>query len=276
MPVTNRATRSPTPRCCPSIWVGRCGCSTCATKGWPGTRRGPYSHNKPCWARCAGRIIAYEHISKGLSANDCNIREQHPGDVLAGQLLGAPVNSNIELGVPGNKYVFDNAMLRWEMVAPLMDRASPLRTTHLRDPYGTPHLFGMESFMDEVAVATNSDPIEFKLSYLKVDREHDVINAAARQYGWDTRPSPRNDQTRADIAVGRGFAYRQMHATYVAMIAEVGVHRDSGVIEVQRLVVAHDCGMVINPKTIRHVIECQLVWQLGRTLYERYSSTRTW
>ncbi len=216
----------------------------------------------------SGRIIAYEHISKGLSAQDCSARELHPGDVLAGHLLGAPVNSIIELGVPGNRYVFDNAMLRWEMVAPLMERASPLRTTHLRDPYGTPHLFGMESFMDEVAVATNSDPIEFKLSYLKVDREHDVINAAARQYGWDSRPSPRNDQAQADIAIGRGFAYRQMHDTYVAMIAEVGVHRDSGVIEVQRLVVAHDCGLVINPKTIRHVIECQLVWQLGRTLYE--------
>jgi CO/xanthine dehydrogenase Mo-binding subunit len=126
----------------------------------------------------------------------------------------------------------------------------------------------MESFMDELAVATNSDPIELRLRHLETEREHGVINAAAEQYGWDTRTSPRNDQAGAEIAVGRGFAYRQMHDTYVAMVAEVGVHRESGVIEVRRLVCAHDCGLVVNPKTIRHVIESQLVWQLGRTLYE--------
>ncbi len=216
----------------------------------------------------SGNIIAFEHLTKGFSKDDCNTREQHPGDVLAGHLLGAPLNSRQEMGIPGNRYVFDHSKLHWETVAPLMDRASPLRTTHLRDPFGTPHLFGMESFMDELAVATHSDPIDLRLRHLEGERERDVINVAAEHYGWDTRPSPRNDQAGADIAVGRGFAYRQMHDTYIAMVAEVGVHRDSGVIEVQRLVCAHDCGLVVNPKTIRHVIESQLVWQLGRTLYE--------
>jgi CO/xanthine dehydrogenase Mo-binding subunit len=138
----------------------------------------------------------------------------------------------------------------------------------LRDPFGTPHLLGMESFMDEIATATNSDPIEFRLRHLATEREHDVINAAARQYGWDTRPSPRGNAMENGVAVGRGFAYRQMHHTFVAIIAEVGVHQDTGVIEVRRMVCAHDCGMVVNPRTIRHVIECQLVWQLGRTLFE--------
>jgi CO/xanthine dehydrogenase Mo-binding subunit len=149
-----------------------------------------------------------------------------------------------------------------------MDRASPLRTTHLRDPFGVPHLFGMESFLDEIAVATNTDPIELRLRYLKKDREHDVIRAAAKQYGWDTRPSPRNDQAQGNIAVGRGFAYRQMHDTYVATIAEVKVHRDTGVIEVERMVCAHDCGQIVNPGTIKHVIDRQMVWQTGRTLFE--------
>ena len=215
----------------------------------------------------SGRVIAFENITKGLSNNDCNVREGHPSDVLAGQLLGAPLNSNAEMGVPGNQYVFDNTRLGWEVVAPLMDRASPLRTTHLRDPFGVPLLFGMESFMDEIAAATNSDPIEFRLQYLKHDREHDVIRAAAKQYGWDTRPSPRNEQ-QGNIAVGRGFAYRQMHDTYVATIAEVKVHRDTGVIEIERMVCAHDCGQIVNPETIKHVIDRQMHWQLGRTLFE--------
>jgi CO/xanthine dehydrogenase Mo-binding subunit len=214
------------------------------------------------------KVIAFEHVSKGFSNDDCNTREQHPGDTLAGMLMGAALNSNSQLGVPGTQYVFDNARLRWEVAAPLMDRASPLRTTHLRDPFGVPHLFGMESFLDEVAHATNTDPIEFRLKYLKKEREHDVIRAAARQYGWDTRTSPRNPRAQSDIAIGRGFAFRQMHDTFVAMIAEVKVHRDTGVIEVERLVCAHDCGMIVSPEIIKHVIECQLIWQLGRTLYE--------
>jgi xanthine dehydrogenase molybdopterin-binding subunit B len=216
----------------------------------------------------SGKIIAYEHVSKGFSNDDCNTREQKAGDMLAGMLTGAPINSESALGIPANNYVFDHMRVRWEVVAPLMDRASPLRTTHLRDPFGVPHLFGMESFLDEIAVATNTDPIDLRLRYLKKDREHDVIQAAAKHYGWDTRPSPRNDQGKANVAVGRGFAFRQMHDTFVATIAEVRVHRDTGVIEIERMVCAHDCGLIVNPETIRHVIDRQMVWQTGRTLFE--------
>jgi nicotinate dehydrogenase subunit B len=216
----------------------------------------------------SGKVIAYEHVSKGFSNDDCNTREQRAGDTLAGMLTGAPINSESALGIPGNNYVFDHMRVRWEVVAPLMHRASPLRTTHLRDPFGVPHLFGMESFLDEIAVATDTDPIELRLRYLKKDREHDVIRAAATQYGWDTRASPRNDQARGNIAVGRGFAYRQMHDTFVATIAEVKVHRDTGVIEIERMVCAHDCGLIVNPEIIKHVIDRQMVWQTGRTLFE--------
>ena len=216
----------------------------------------------------SGKIIAYEHVSKGLSNNDCSTQETRAVDTLAGQLLGLPLNSNAALGYQGNEYVFDNMRLSWEAVAPLMDRASPLRTTHLRDPFGVPHLFGMESFLDEIAVATNSDPIELRLRHLKKDREQELVRAAAKQYGWDTRPSPRKDQAQGNIAQGRGFAYRLMHDTYVAMIAEVKVHRDTGAIEVERIVVAHDCGLIVNPETIKHVIDRQIHWQLGRTLFE--------
>jgi nicotinate dehydrogenase subunit B len=216
----------------------------------------------------SGKIIAYEHVSKGFSNNDCSTREARASDTLAGMLTGAPINSQSALGIPGNNYVFDNMNVRWEVIAPLMDRASPLRTTHLRDPFGVPHLFGMESFLDEIAVATQSDPIELRMRYLKTEREHDVIRAAAKQFGWDTRSSPRKDQGRANVAMGRGFAYRQMHDTFVATIAEVKVHRDTGMIEIERMVCAHDCGQIVNPETIKHVIDRQMVWQTGRTLFE--------
>lgn len=215
----------------------------------------------------SGKVVAYENISKAFSMEDCNTREQHPADTLAGMALGVPLNWRPSFGIPGNGYAFENARWGWEVIAPLMDRSSPLRSTHIRDPFGLPLLFGSESFLDEVAAATNSDPIEFRLRYLK-QREHDLLRAAAKQYGWDTRPSPRSDQGGSDIAVGRGFAYRQLAGTYIALIAEVKVHRSSGVVEISRVVCAHDCGLIVNPETIRHVIDRQLVWGSSRAMYE--------
>ncbi len=215
-----------------------------------------------------GKVIAYENISKAFSMEDCNTREQHPGDTLVGMALGARLNWRPSFGTPGNSYTFENGRWGWEVIAPLMDRSSPLRSTHIRDPFGPPLMFGSESFIDEVAAATNTDPIEFRLRYLKNDREHELFRAAAEHYGWEKRPSPRNDQANADVAVGRGFAYRQLAGTYIALIAEVRVHRDSGVIEIPRLVCAHDCGVIVNPETIRHVIDRQLVWGTSRMMHE--------
>ena len=148
-----------------------------------------------------------------------------------------------------------------------MDRASPLRTTHLRDPYGPPILFGSESFMDEVASATNTDPVEFRLQYLKNPRDRDAVRTAAEHYGWDKRTSPR--QGRGDeVAIGRGIAFRRHFDTFIALIAEVRVHRLSGKIEVARYVCAHDVGMIVNPETLRHVIDRQLVYGTSRAMFE--------
>jgi CO/xanthine dehydrogenase Mo-binding subunit len=212
-------------------------------------------------------IVAYENISKAFSMEDCNTREQHPADTLAGMALGVPLNWRPAFGIPGNGYNFENAHWGWEVIAPLMDRSSPLRSTHIRDPFGLPILFGSEGILDEVAVATRRDPIELRLPYVK-RREHELFAAVAKQYGWHTRASPRNDQKDAAVAVGRGFAYRQLAGTYIALIVEVRVHRDSGMVEIPRLVCAHDCGLIVNPQTIRHVVDRQLVWGTSRVMYE--------
>ena len=149
-----------------------------------------------------------------------------------------------------------------------MDRASPLRTTHLRDPYGPPILFGSESFMDEVAAATNTDPVDFRLQYLKNPRDRDAVRIAAEHYGWEKRPSPRNDQKDADVAVGRGIAFRRHFDTFIALIAEVRVHRKTGKLDLLRYVCAHDVGMIVNPETLRHVIDRQLVYGTSRAMFE--------
>ena len=161
-----------------------------------------------------GKVIAYENISKAFSRLDTATNEGRAAHVLAGHLLGVPLQPELSFEVPVASYTFDHKRLGWEIVPPLMQRASPLRTTHLRDPYGPPILFGSESFMDEVAAATDTDPVEFRLRYLTHPRDREAVGVAAKEYGWVARPSPRNDQKDSEIAVGRGIAYRR-HFRYL-------------------------------------------------------------
>ena len=215
----------------------------------------------------AGKVIAYENISKAFSRLNVGTNEGRAADVLAGHLLGFPLDPSHSFEVPVASYTFDHKRLGWETIAPLMDRASPMRTTHLRDPYGPPILFGSESFMDEVAAATNTDPVEFRLRYLTDPRDRDAVRIAAQHYGWDKRPSPRNDQRTGEVATGRGIAYRRHFTTFIALVAEVRVHRKTGMIEPVRYVCAHDVGLIVNPDTLRHVIDRQLVYGTSRTLF---------
>ncbi len=216
----------------------------------------------------SGKVIAYENISKAFSRTDTNTRESRAADVLAGHLLGLPLKPQKDFEIPVASYTFDHGRLGWEVIPPLMDRASPLRTTHVRDPYGPPILFGSESFMDEVAAATNTDPVDFRLRYLANPRDRDAVRIAAESYGWEKRPSPRNDQRGKDVAVGRGIAFRRHFSTFIGLVAEVRVHRATGKIEVARYVCAHDVGMIVNPDTLRHVIDRQLVYGTSRAMFE--------
>jgi len=216
----------------------------------------------------SGKVIAYENISKALSRLDTNTRETRAADVLAGHLLGLPLNSGQSFEIPVASYTFDHGRLGWEIVPPLLDRASPLRTTHLRDPYGPPILFGSESFIDEMAAATKTDPVDFRLRYLTNPRDRDAVRIAAESYGWQKRPSPRNDQHDSDVAIGRGIAFRRHFSTFIGLVAEVRVQKKTGRIDLLRYVCAHDVGMIVNPDTLKHVIDRQLVYGTSRAMFE--------
>jgi hypothetical protein len=96
-------------------------------------------------------VIGYAFESKGFSRIDIDTNESDPAYSLAGQLMCLPLKSLQGFGVPAESYGFANKQLAWETVAPLLDRASPLRTAHLRDPVGPQIQFASESFIDEIA-----------------------------------------------------------------------------------------------------------------------------
>jgi CO/xanthine dehydrogenase Mo-binding subunit len=234
--------------------------------GWD--PKGPASiHRARAAIDANGNVTAYEFSSKGFSRVDVNTSGNNPIDTLAGQTRGIELKSGDGFGVPAESYAFDNKRTSWETIPPFLDRASPLRTSHLRDPVGPQIHFASESFMDEVAAALKVDPIEFRLRHIKDARDTALLKAAAQKFGWDTRPSPRPNQTGSKVS-GRGLAYAQRNGTRVAVIAEVDIDRTSGRIFAKRFVVAHDCGQIINPDGLEKCIEGNIVQGISRTLWE--------
>jgi nicotinate dehydrogenase subunit B len=234
--------------------------------GWD--PKGPASiHRARAAIDAAGKVVAYEFVSKGFSRIDVDTNESKPRDTIAGQLLDVPLESGDGFGVPAESYAFDNKRVAWETIAPLLDRGSPLRTAHLRDPVGPQIHFASESFMDELAAALGVDAVEFRLRYVKEPRDLAVIKAAAEKAGWQTRPSPRGDRS-GDRLSGRGIAYAQRSGTRVAIVAEVEVERSSGKIWARKFTVAHDCGQIINPDGLKYAIEGNVVQGVSRALIE--------
>jgi nicotinate dehydrogenase subunit B len=240
--------------------------------GWD--PKGPASiHLARAAIDATGRVVAYEFTSKGFSRIDVNTNGGKAHDTIGGQLLEVPLKSGDGFGTPAESYAFDHKRLAWETIPPLLDRASPLRSAHLRDPVGPQIHFASESFIDEVAAALKLDPIEFRLRHIKDARDIAVIKAVADKSGWQSRPSPRKDQSGAKVS-GRGIAYAQRNGTRIAIVAEVDIDRSTGKIWARKFTVAHDCGQIINPDGLTKTIEGNIVQGVSRTLWEEVKFDR--
>jgi CO/xanthine dehydrogenase Mo-binding subunit len=147
---------------------------------------------------------------------------------------------------------------------------TPLRTSALRSLGAYGNVFAIESFMDELARAANTDPVGFRLRQLQDPRAQDVVKLAAGRFGWDGyRRSARR---------GRGFAFARYKnlGAYAAVALEVEVARDTGLVRITRAVVAVDSGEAVNPDGIRNQIEGGLLQSSSWTLCEqaRFDPTR--
>lgn len=80
-------------------------------------------------------------------------------------------------------------------------------------------------------------------------------------------PNPRRGT--GDILTGRGIAYAHRSQTVCAQICEVEVNRRTGHIWVKRIVIAHDCGLVVNPAALTRTLENGALHSLSRALYEQ-------
>ena len=121
--------------------------------------------------------------------------------------------------------------------------------------------FVMESLIDELAKAAGQDPLEYRRALLKGQSRHlAALNLVAEKANWGT-PVP---QGRA-----RGIAVHESFGSYVAQVAEVSLEKNA--IRVHRVVCAIDCGVAVNPETVRAQMESGIAFGLGAALHSRLS-----
>src|SRR5438477_3674530 len=116
----------------------------------------------------------------------------------------------------------------------------------------------MECFMDEVARAAGTDPLEFRRALMQPFPKHlAVLNAAAEKADWG-KPLP--------AGVFRGIAQFMGYGSYSAAVAEVSVSPE-GKLKVHRMVLALNCGHAVNPQQIAAQVEGSVVYGLSAALY---------
>ncbi len=126
-----------------------------------------------------------------------------------------------------------------------------------RGTEGTHNLFAIEAFIDELATAAGRDPVEFRRPMLTDQpRLLNVLELAARKSDWGSASAHGG---------GRGIAICKRRESYLAMVAEVRIHSDDSW-SVDRVVIALDCGLVINPDNARAQMEGGVGFGLSSTI----------
>jgi isoquinoline 1-oxidoreductase beta subunit len=140
-------------------------------------------------------------------------------------------------------------------------------------------IFAVESFIDELAERAGIDPVDYRLALIdapQVDRPSapedfpadperlkGVLRLAAEKAGWG-KPLPEGH--------GMGVACGIDHLSYAAEVIEVSV-RD-GELSIEKVVVAADCGPVLNPDIGRAQLEGGVIQGLSAALKEKLTLRR--
>jgi isoquinoline 1-oxidoreductase subunit beta len=134
---------------------------------------------------------------------------------------------------------------------------NPIPIGNWRSVHNHYNAFVTECFIDELAAAGGQDPLELRLQLLADSPRHKaVLERAAQAASWGkSMPDDR----------AQGLAFHYSFGAYTAQVMELSV-ADSGKIRVHKVVCAIDCGIAVNPDTIKAQIEGAVAWGLTAAL----------
>lgn len=134
---------------------------------------------------------------------------------------------------------------------------SPLRQGSYRGLAATANHYAREMHMDALARTLRVDPVDFRRSHITEPRLRAVLDAVAARVDW-ARPRPSHQAV--------GIACGTEKGSYIATAAEVSQTADG--FKLERLVVAFECGAIVNPDGLHNQVEGAIVQGLGGALFE--------
>jgi isoquinoline 1-oxidoreductase beta subunit len=211
---------------------------------------------RPMWLHAAkaglgedGMPVAWQHriVSQSILA----------GTPFAPMMVKDGVDSTSVEGVADSPYVLGLAHHRVELHSPELS----VPVLWWRSVGHSHSAFAMESFVDELAHAAKIDPLEYRRRMLKDHPRHlAVLDLVASKSGWGGKlPAGR----------ARGLAIHESFGSIVAQVAEVTM--DGGRLRVERVVVAVDCGVCVNPAGVTAQMEGAVGFGLSAALHGELS-----
>ncbi len=141
----------------------------------------------------------------------------------------------------------------------LSDVQSPIPVLWWRSVGHTHTAYVMETLLDMVAEALDTDPVDYRVQLLAGgDKDQrrlaGVLKLAAEKAGWGKPKAGRF----------QGVAVHKSFSSYVAQVAEVSL-RD-GAVKIEKVTCAVDCGVAVNPDIIRAQMEGGIGYGLGAVM----------
>ncbi len=141
-----------------------------------------------------------------------------------------------------------------------------LRDHSLRTPAQYQQNFPRELAITEAAMLAGKDPLQFRIQHAKEKRLIGVLESARDASKWRTNADSSKPET--GIKRGSGVSALFRSGSYWACVADVAVDTNSGAVKVERMTVAVDPGIVINPLQLKRQVEGGAMMGVSMTLFE--------
>lgn len=141
-----------------------------------------------------------------------------------------------------------------------------LRDHSLRTPVQYQQNFPRELAITEAAMLAGKDPLQFRIQHAKEKRLIGVLESVRDTSKWKSNPAP--VKAASEVKRGQGVSTLFRGGTYWACVADVAVDLNRGAVKVERVTVALDPGIVINPLQLKRQVEGGTMMGISMTLYE--------
>ncbi len=128
----------------------------------------------------------------------------------------------------------------------------PIPVMWWRSVYASTNGFAFESFIDELAVEADKDPLDFRRQHLGEERYQHLINKLEEVTGWKSRK--KNE--------GYGVAITECFSSIVGEVVKVSKAAD-GKLKIDKVWAVMDCGWYVNPDIIKAQVEGSIIMALG-------------